>query len=333
METQRTWRVSATFEFPAHYEGVDVVDGVPQRIERVSRVPNAHANVLGVPLRVEPTQIEGWAPAGDLVQISFLTNSEDASEASRVAGPIIETLVETFSFQLQRFVPVVTARIVDVTQPAVEGDVREALSFPRPHGYPLPKYSAGSEALGGVRTTLRPSAGLNLDGDRKARAALTWYVKSLSAPYDADRFMFLWIALEILWARSGTVVEAPYKPACGHLISSCPICEAPTMKRVLGLSVQRFLVDASGVTPDDARALWQMRRIFHGAVDFESEKMEPLPRLLQLLRAAVAALLKDTLGIASGDPPFIDPTPSLIWPQIALGMTVALTAKDLCLDE
>jgi hypothetical protein len=48
-----------------------------------------------------------------------------------------------------------------------------------------------------------------------------------------------------------------------------------------------------------------MRQLMHGAIPFDSTKLEQLPSLVQVLRVAVAAALKAILGWDASAPPIV----------------------------
>jgi hypothetical protein len=96
--------------------------------------------------------------------------------------------------------------------------------------------------------------------DRRANRALDWYLKALTAGFEADHFIFLWIATEILAADSNLKVSEPYRgPECRHVIANCPECDAPTTKPIWGASVKRFLTEGSGVDAEDHLARTRRR--------------------------------------------------------------------------
>jgi hypothetical protein len=72
-----------------------------------------------------------------------------------------------------------------------------------------------------------------------------------------------------------------------------------------------------------------MRQMMHGAISFDSKKLDDLPSLLQVLRAAVAAGLKDRLGIAAESPPLVVPSGLSIHPSMGVGGVRAVTEKDI----
>ena len=178
---------------------------------------------------------------------------------------------------------------------------------------------------------LVPDLSIDLDPtDQKANRALDWYLKALTAAFEADHFIFLWIATEILAGDSDLKVSEPYRgPECGHVISHCPHCNAATTKPVQGASMRRFLTEGFGVDADMASRLWTARQMLHGRHDFDSKVMSELPELSQRLRAVVVAAFKPRLGIPDGEPPFAAPTGTSILPIAGLEGARAVNQSDL----
>ena len=80
---------------------------------------------------------------------------------------------------------------------------------------------------------------------------------------------------------------------------------------------------------EDASALWRMRQFMHGAIPFDSNKLEALPALVQVLRAAVAAALKGSLGWEPGSPPLVAASGLSIHPALSVGGTRAINVDDI----
>jgi hypothetical protein len=224
---------------------------------------------------------------------------------------------------------VVQLELLEVTPPISVGDERKMLLFPFPSGYPTPKFSM-SVALGDIQVAMVPT--LNdtvLSLPRSVRSALRWYVKSLDVPYDADKFMLLWIALEILCVETGIAVHKPYKAPCGHDIERCPICDRQTETRVNGPTIQEYLTVHLGVASGTARELWQMRQMFHGRLDLSRSAMEELPRLLMELRGSVVIALKPHLRLGPAEPPMVLTGVPSVSQSFALGGTRKIVEADL----
>lgn len=179
-------------------------------------------------------------------------------------------------------------------------------------------------------TELMPSLGLSFrELNDRERAAVDWYLKSIAAPMQMDRFIFLWISAEILWTLSDVSVEGPYRADCGHEIPDCPICGRSTSRQMRGRSIQRFLVESLGMDSDIARALWRARQVLHGAEHFDSELIGRLDELTQHLRAGVNQALKESLDIAPKDPPHVAVGQTSILPHVGLLGAREVTDDDL----
>jgi len=140
-----------------------------------------------------------------------------------------------------------------------------------------------------------------------ARAALHWYVKSLAAPFDPDRFICAWVSLEILEGQLGERTPVPYMAPCGHLIVSCPTCGKKTAKKTAGASLKKFLVERGGLSEVQAADLWKTRQILHGANDFDDPEAYDLAGRLHSLLAVTSRVLKEIAGMPASAPPFLDP--------------------------
>jgi hypothetical protein len=84
-----------------------------------------------------------------------------------------------------------------------------------------------------------------------------------------------------------------------------------------------------GIEPDDARTMWKLRQMLHGAVDFDARPMDRLPRLLQVLRSAVVSRIKASVGMAFGEPPVVVAGVVSVRTNFGLGGTRKVGAKDL----
>ncbi len=329
--------MTADVLFPNDFE-VDVVDGVPQlpnQLEPVSRIPNQSRDLGGITACIGTGNAERVpGVAGDLrwsvaaVRVRLGTEAEDAAHAVEEALPYFERILESLSFQMQVALLIQGLEAIDLTGSPAPGDTREffrwsgfATATFRPRSVPM-------ESLVGRRV---PDLMVDLDpDDRRANRALDWYLKALTALFQADEFIFLWIATEILAADSDLKVNEPYRgQSCGHVISNCPECGAATTKVVQGASMKRFLTDGFGVGPDLASRLWVARQMLHGAHDFDSTIMNELPDLSQRLRAVVVEALKPRLGISDEDPPFAAATGLSISPFAGVGGTREVTDRDL----
>jgi hypothetical protein len=144
-----------------------------------------------------------------------------------------------------------------------------------------------------------------------------------------DAFIFLWIALEILVDLSPISIEAPYQARCSHLIKHCPECGTTTVKEVRGPTIRQYLEVSFGVDTETAKALWRMRQMMHGAINFEPAKLQDLPRLIQPLRAAVAEGIKRRIGIDTHAAPVISSSGMSINPSMGVEGTRKISADDL----
>lgn len=333
----RTHQITANVVFPNEV-AIPIVDGVPQfpdKLEPTSRIPTQTRDVGRATVFIRPGDA-AHVPAveHDLrlavadVVVRLESDTEDLNAAVQAAVPYLDRVLESLSFQMQFALQIQGLEAVDLTGPPAVGDRRD---YVRWSGYATPTFRPTAVPMESLLGRTIPDLDVDLDpSDRRANRALDWYLKALTAGFEADHFIFLWIATEILAADSDLKVSEPYRgPACRHLIADCPECGAPTTKPVWGASAKRFLTEGFGVDADIARRLWAARQMLHGAHDFDSQVMAELAELSQHLRAVVIAALKPRLGIPHDEPPFALPTGLSVVPFAGVGGTCEITERDL----
>jgi hypothetical protein len=312
-EGVRTWRLAIPLVIPKREPRmVDEhgVPGFPPKLEFTSRIVSETATIAGLrvglrPWIEEPLPIEisgSFDFRLEVVELCVVVEAGTIQDALAGASPVVEEVLESVSFETQYALRPLMTRVVDVTAPVEAGEMRE---FVQLSGFPIPAFLQ-SVALGHIAVadaTHLPSASQDLE--RHVAAARGWYVKSLSTPFTADQFIFLWIALEILWSKSDHKTAGPFKCRHGHVIEACPTCKTPLERPVFGLGIQSFLTKESGLSEEEASKLWKARQIMHGAVPFDSAQMRDLPVRVQVLRAAVVAALKAQLGIPPEAAPLV----------------------------
>jgi hypothetical protein len=333
----KTWQTTADLLFPNEF-AVDVVDGAPRlpdRLEPQSRIPTQQRDFAGATVFIRPGDPQRvpavetdlrWAVAALTVRVE--SDAEDAGTAADAAVPYLDRVLEALSFQMQFSLQIQGLEGIDLTGPPEVGDERE---FFRWSGFATPTFRPTSVPMQSLIGRQIPDLMVDLDpADQRANRALDWYLKALTAQFEADHFIFLWIAAEILAADSDLKVSEPYRgPACGHVISHCPQCDAETTKPVQGASIKRFFTEGFGVDENIAKRLWRARQMLHGAYDFDSKVMSELAGLSQHLRAVVVAALKPRIGIPDHEPPFAASTGLSIAPFMGVGGTRKVTQRDL----
>jgi len=218
--------------------------------------------------------------------------------------------------------------VIDLTGSPVVGEER---AYAQWSGFATPTFRPTSVPMQSLVGRLIPDLSVDLDpSDPRANRALDWYLKALTALFEADHFIFLWIACELLAADSDLQVREPYRgPACGHIIDTCPECRAPTTKPVQGQSMRRWLTEGFAIDEDVAKRIWSARQMLHGAFAFDSAVMDELPELAQWLRAVVVTEIKRRLGVAEEEPPFAAPMGLSVSPYMGLGGTAKVSERDL----
>jgi hypothetical protein len=306
-DNPRKWRVGIAIDLPKR--APEMLDehgnpGLPPVLVFTTRVDAqtaAFADVrLGIwPWNRDPLPVEITGPLHldrEIVELALLVGGATFQDALATASPIVEEIIESLSFEMHYASRPIMTRVIDVTEPVAVGDTREMAQLA---GFPLAVFLQ-SAALGHVEIAdMVRLPGQMADLPRHVAAARGWYVKSLSTSYSADQFIFLWIALESLWAKSEYKSSGPFKCRHGHEVLYCPSCAVPTERPVFGLGIPSFLVEECGLSETDALKLWGARQIMHGAVPFDSRQMRELPTSVQVLRAAVARVPEDEVGSRS----------------------------------
>jgi len=324
----RLWRVHATLGLPVLMVGVGGAEGgFPARLERRRRIDaRRETDVGGLRFSLEPRPQEEEGEL-EVCEIATKISAPRAAQAAEAAVAAFQIIADDLAFQLHQPVRLTQVEALDVTEPVRLGDQREISFFP--NGYPTWRFGS-SLALGSVATVASPilrQSYAPLDG--ASQRAFDWYLKALHATLDVDRFIILWIVLEILLDSTSALVTGPYvNQRCGHEIANCPQCEAPTEGPQRGRSI-RALLEKLGVAGSDAKDLWDMRQMLHGARALDKHALLELPRLLQHLQAAVGTQVKATLGYAQDDPPFLGAGAPAVMMGPGLGGFRALTAADL----
>lgn len=218
---------------------------------------------------------------------------------------------------------------VDISPPVDIGDDRDMLLFPYPNGYPSWGLSR-SNALGHVAVEQQVALANSYTrlGGRERRA-MDWYLKAVNSPCEADQFMFMWIALEVLLDGDQTAqVRGPLVLRCQHEITECPECHEPTSRLLRGESLKAYL-QKHGAAVDDAGALWETRQVMHGRGDLTEEGIADLSRQVQVLRESVSRALKDRLGIPEERAPIVTAGVMSVRPEMALGGQRSVEARDV----
>jgi hypothetical protein len=312
----KKWRISARIPYPMEMETSEVggATDFPEILGWKSRWVPQMINVeqLEVSLcrsRTHSYDVQSLLPSHcgsivELVELRVQTIAESAQSALKNSRKLLEDICDDLAFQLQLPVPIITLEVVDITEPIAEGETREVLSYGAPGGYRHTKFQA-SAMLPGEIVEKSPGLKASYSIDQRTRAAIRWYHKALAAPYEIDRFIFLWIALEIIWSQTEVKDKKVYQNNCGHDIPNCPTCDATTERVVNGASLKRFLVEFLSVSEEQAKALWKYRQAVHGVNDLSDAKNEDLTTLVMGLKAAVSLGLKRLQGIPDHANPMV----------------------------
>jgi hypothetical protein len=140
--------------------------------------------------------------------------------------------------------------------------------------------------------------------NERDRAALRWYHKALAAPYEIDKFIFLWVCLEICCKISGESIRAKYvNNACNHTIEACPECGKLTEKEVNGKTMLHYLVEKLNVDDKMAKRMWKFRQLVHGNNALTTKVNKEMEVLVINLQSALCLSIKRRLGFADASFP------------------------------
>lgn len=313
----RRWRVEALVFAPAATK-LAPDGGFPETLEFESRLSPQARIYGGTPVAIrelpkDDPRREGLPPDVEPVALFAEVDAPDPPEAVATAGRTFEPLIDLMSFDMGCPLALGQVMAIDVSPPLSSGEQRDMAIFA---SSPF-DVNARSVEMSAIQGRLSGELPGSIDlSDSKDAAALRWFVKALGTQVLHDQFIFLWIALEILTDASGTKVEAPYVGPCHHEIPECPECGRATTRMVRGQTMKAFL-QRHGVSEQSATVLWQIRQLMHGAIPFDSKKLEELGAQVQVLRAAVAKALKEQLGIPPTEPPIIASSGFSIHPAMA----------------
>ena len=332
------WKIIATINLPQVITANGPIapgDALPQELKIASILKGEiHHTIKNIavkliPWAVPPSIPDFYGPYFSPARISFTTEADTPDQALLQSEDFLELILDDLSFQLQCAIRVFSLDVLDVTPPISVGMQRQVLSFAAPNGFQPPKFLR-SVSLGNVE----PVDTLLLESEYRAedeviRASIRWYVKALAAPFEIDKFVFYWIALEILCTQSDISVQKPYLARCGHEVPNCPTCGASTIREVNGATIQKFLVESVGTDEKLAKEMWSMRQMFHGSNYLSAKATQELPRMTMALQFAVARSLKQVLKIPQDHPPIITMDSPIIRTDIALVGSREITEADL----
>jgi hypothetical protein len=328
--TTNIWRVSTTLLAPT-YVPANPQGGLPERLKFESRMPEQTTVYGDIPVAIikprdgrPPLPPYSQNPQIECVElVADVPAGNDAFSAIERLAPVMGSLVDLMSFDMGTSLGIGPMDALDITPPVSIGEERAFSSF---SSSPFDRHMRSVD-MGSVQGSLFAQLPRSIEiADSKTAAILRWFVKSLDTDLLHDQFIFLWIALETLCFASDFRVEGPYKCRNGHEIGTCPECEAPTTKELRGETLVAFL-QASGVDQAQAKELWKMRQLMHGAIQFDSKRIANLGTLVQPLRSVVAAGLKAALGKSADDMPRVALSGLSIHPSMGVAGTRRITEE------
>jgi hypothetical protein len=336
---RRVWKFVAVINFPMQLSAASPPSPgspFPQSLRSNSRIPsNATVEISGISVSLKkwpgsPFPPESVGDMNEAAALIIITEDDNINHALERIDPILDSILDFLSFQVQSEIRILLLEAIDITPPISEGMERDYLEFPRPVGYPSPRsLSTFSSA---VNTNYYPDLSICAKSySPHGRSALRWYIKAIASPLVIDNFIFLWVALEILRSASKVSIKSPYIATCGHEIPTCPICKQPTSKEETGKSIKKFLIDNLGIKESDANELWSLRQLLHGSNDLSFDDVKKLIGMDLILQEAVNNALKHELGFPQDAPPFVSSNKMPITATIAIGGKRQLNSIDLML--
>jgi hypothetical protein len=209
MNTQ-TWQVTADVVFPNHFPvetGEEGKPKLPEQLRPESRIPTGHREIDSAKIFIYEGDRQSIPQIRDDLRFSlgqlavrFDSDAEDPMAATQEAMPFLDRVLESLSFQMQTALQIYGVRAIDLTGSPIEGEERDYAQW---SGFATPTFRPTSVPIQSLVGRIVPDLGVDLEpGDARANRALDWYLKALTAPFEADHFIFLWIACEILAAES-----------------------------------------------------------------------------------------------------------------------------------
>lgn len=234
------------------------------------------------------------------VNLCCIANSENSRDAIKKSLPHVEWICDQLAFLIQR--PIEYAQI-HASCLATPNETEE-------HIIPIQPPKFRNEAISQTYVNLKIAIYEPQKNFTEREFALfRWYHKSLSANYDIDKFVFLWICLEILLKIFDKKVLSFYTAPCGHKIEICPECNSSTEKEVNGKSLISLLMNELNTSELLSKEMWRFRQFIHGQNKLTQNETDRLTTLVCSLQAAIALGIKKILGGNENNHPIVLPEP------------------------
>lgn len=238
------------------------------------------------------------------IKIETVLTSETLENCIFESNNLLEQICDNIAFRMQTSI-IVRQFIINQID-SLGNKVGEGVLFPFPNGFQPEKF-AFSTHFGSVGEANPSLSNVDFNLSAEISAVLKWYHKSLAASFEIDKFVFLFIACEVLCKMNQVQIKKFFTNTCGHQINACPICDATTEKIVNGASIKHFLENECDVSPENSNRVWEFRQILHGANHgFKKEKNTTEVRLI--LQQAITKVLKRHLKILDTELPLVDLT-------------------------
>lgn len=283
-----SWIVDVEFFLPLAQTAINKDGGLPEKMnfEPVYEEAGNPLTIDDVTLSIHPwiesrekTDAKGLMAYDRAILRAETTISNEDLMFEKV-GELLDTIYDRMFFLLQK--PVYTGKVW-VTKPDGVTDQHSA-------DFRLcSKSSVGNTTLleRGAESKWLKIELVDLPTDKKIDFALHWYRKAIAELVTVDKFIFLWIALEIMCNRHGDKVE---------VTSECVECGHKTTSMGIGRTIRSYLTSFIGIPDQQARDLWSIRQVVHGR-SLNQDQENKLGHLTGLLHCCVTNALKQALNL------------------------------------
>lgn len=300
-----TWLFEIELFLPMAQTAIGLKGGLPERLEFSSIYSSDDA-----PIKLAQTiyRLTGWpkdreskAPkntfpnAYESVNLQVESRATNEDQALNQVRDQLEAVLERIVFLIQ--LPIGIGVVIQTNPNASKKCYSDYQILIKPDKYPIRHSCELSDEPNWLSLSICAEF-----SDEKINRAMHWYAKAVSETDIFDRFIYLWISLEILCNREGVKVKKPYVAPCGCLIESCPTCGKITEKQVNGDSIKQYLIENLGIQSDIASSMWQLRQMVHGQ-RIKTGIERDASNLTRVLYGAVSAALKLALGLSHDDRP------------------------------
>lgn len=264
----------------------DLPGDLPKELKFVSWGPEFHTKIVqGLKVGLGPGNEQNHPQYPDdrfcFLELTLHVENSDFLAALDSARPVIESIFDSLSFQMQQALLPISLELLDVSRPLSLNDQRETLIIGNPETVLLYKFFQFQS--GQISTDVLPNlSNVNSIEEKADQIALWWYIKALSTPFLLEKLSFFTTIIDII---SKPHKVGSYKANCGHEISVCPEpdCTESIERPLVGDSVKEFLI-AKGFSNEEASRVWKIRQIVHGKDLFSFQELSDASVLVTKLQ-------------------------------------------------